>query len=55
VTAGAAASAAWLFHKRKALAAQKRLVGIALLASVASVASGFILILAVGLIGELFR
>ena len=55
VTAGAAASAAWLFRKRKALAAQKHLVGIALLASFASVASGFILIFAVGLLGQLFR
>lgn len=55
VTAGAAASAGWVFRKRKALAAQKHLLGIALLASFASVASGFILIFAVGFIGQFFR
>jgi hypothetical protein len=55
VTVGAVVSTAWLFRKRTALAAQKHLVGIALLASFASVASGFILIFAVGFIGESFR
>ncbi len=55
VTVGAAGSSIWLFCKREALARQRHLIPVALLASFGSVASGFILILAVGLIGELFR
>ncbi len=54
-TVGAAASSVWLFCRREALAGQKRLIAIALLASFASVASGFILIFAFGFIGELFH
>jgi hypothetical protein len=55
VTAGAAVGSAWLFRKREALAAQKHLIAIALLASFASVALGFILIFTVGFIGDSFR
>jgi hypothetical protein len=55
VTGGAAASSLYLFRKRNTLALQKHLVPVALLASFGSVASGFILILAVVLLGEFFR
>lgn len=55
VTGGAIAVSFYLFRKRSALAVQKHLIPVALLASFGSVASGFILILAVVLLGEVFR
>jgi hypothetical protein len=55
VTGGVALSSLWLFFNREALARQRHLIPVALLASFGSVASGFILIFAVGMIGEIFR
>jgi hypothetical protein len=55
VALGTLASSGWLFSRRAALTAERHLIPVALLASVGSVASGFILILAMLLIGEFFR
>ena len=55
LTIGVAASCFYLVYKRKTLALQKHLIPLALLASVASVVSGFIIVLAIGLLGELLH
>jgi hypothetical protein len=55
VTTGAAASAIWLVYKREALLRQRYLIPIALLASVGSVATGFIIIFLVVLTGSIFH
>ena len=52
VTVGAGLCSAWLFGKRKALAAQEHPILLAFIGSFISVASGFILVFAVGIIGQ---
>jgi hypothetical protein len=55
MTIAAGLSTLWLARKQAALMKQKHLIPVALMASVASVASGFILILVGGLIWDAIR
>jgi hypothetical protein len=55
VITGAAASSSFLVYKRRRLMQQRYLVPVALVASVASVAVGFIVMFLIGAAGEIFR